>query len=121
MGDFGGENYNNLGMPTTLSLSDLNDLTKLGQYRKGIALDKTLLTRAIVVVSEASRFQAVHMQIQGLLSGALKTIPLKEMDQQYFKNWSDTSNYIRTGAFTPGPQIVVDVLCAPSTDNKKKK
>jgi hypothetical protein len=118
LGDFGGENYNNLGMPTTLSLNDLNELVKLGQYKKGIALDKTLLTRAIVVVSEASRFQAVHMQIQGLLSGALASIPLKQMDTQYFKEWSVTSDAIRAGA---SPRIVVDVLCAPASDNKKKK
>jgi len=58
------------------------------------------------------------MYIQGLLSGVYSTIPLADLDKQYFKNWSKTSDYVRTGAFTPGPQIVVDVLCAPT--NKKK-
>jgi hypothetical protein len=118
--EFGGENYNDLGMPTTLSRNDLNELVALGTYRKGVKLDKTLITRAIVVTSEATRFQAVHMRIQGLLSGVYTSLPLKEMDKQYFKEWSVTSDYIRTGAFTPGPQIVIDVLCAPDTRAKKK-
>jgi hypothetical protein len=117
--EFGGENYNQLGMPTTLSLSDLRELVKLGQYRKGIALDTSLIAIAAVVVAEATRFQAVHMHIQGLLSGIFTNIPLKELDKQYFKNWSKTSDSIRSGAFTPGPQIVVDVLCAPTSKTKK--
>ncbi len=113
-GEFGGENYNQLGMPTTLSLGDIRNLAQLGQYRKGIALDTTLITIAAVVVAEATRFQAVHMHIQGLLSGTFSSIPLRELDKQYFKNWSKTSDSIRSGDFTPGPQIVVDVLCAPT-------
>jgi hypothetical protein len=117
--EFRGENYNQLGMPTTLSLSDLNDLTKLGTYRKGVALDTSLIAIAAVVVAEATRFQAVHMHVQGLLSGIFTNIPLKELDKQYFKEWSKTSDAIRSGAFTPGPQIVVDVLCAPTSKTKK--
>ena len=117
-GEFGGENYNKLGMPATLSMGDLRNLTQLGQYRKGMNLNTSLIAIAAVVVSEATRFQAVHMHIQGLLSGVYSTIPLADLDKQYFKNWSKTSDYLRSGAFTPGPQIVVDVLCAPT--NKKK-
>lgn len=117
-GDFGGENYNQLGMPTTLTLGGIRELTKLGQHSSGMKFDTTLLTRAAVVVAEATRFQAVQMHIQGLLSGAFSSVPLAELDKQYFKNWSKTSNYIRSGAWTPGPQIVVDVLCAPAAKTR---
>jgi hypothetical protein len=116
--EFGGENYNQLGMPTTLSLANLRNLTKLGQYRKGVALDTSLIAIAAVVVAEATRFQAVHMHVQGLLSGIFTNIPLKELDKQYFKEWSKTSDAIRSGAFTPGLQIVVDVLCVPTSKKK---
>ncbi len=114
-GEFGGENYNQLGMPQTLTLSGLNELTELGKFKKGVALDKTLITRAAVVVAEATRFQAVQMSVQGLLSGVYTSIPLAELDKTLFKNWSDTSDKLRAGEWTPGPQIVVDVLCAPKT------
>lgn len=108
--DLGGENYNHLGMARTAGLSDLRRLTELGQFHRGAKLDTELITLAAIVVSEASRFMGVSMHVQGVLSGVFRTISLAELDQKYFTMWSFHSERVRSGVFTPGEQLQVDVL-----------
>ena len=108
--DLCGENYNHLGMPATMGTGDLQRLLQLGQFERGVKLDTKLITFAAIVVAEASRFMGVSMHIQGLLSGAFTSISLAALNKKYFTMWSAHSDRVRSGVFTPGEQLQVDVL-----------
>ena len=110
VGELCGENYNHLGMPASMGSSDLQRIAQLGQFQRGAKLDTTLITFAAVVVAEASRFMGVSMHVQGLLSGAFTSISLAALNKKYFTMWSFHSNRVRSGVFTPGEQLQVDVL-----------
>jgi hypothetical protein len=105
-----GENYNHLGMPASMGASDLQKILDLGQFQRGIKLETKLITFAAIVVAEASRFMAVSMHVQGLLSGAFTSISLAKLNEKYFTMWSSHSDRVRGGVFTPGEQLQVDVL-----------
>jgi len=105
-----GENYNHLGMPATMSMGDLQRLPQLGQFQSGVKLETKLITFAAIVVAEAARFMGVSMHVQGLLSGAFTSISLAALDRKYFTMWSAHSDRVRSGVFTPGEQLQVDVL-----------
>ena len=105
-----GENYNHLGMPPTMGTADLQKLTQLSQFQHGVKLDTKLITFAAIVVAEAARFMGVSMHVQGLLSGAFTSISLATLNKKYFTMWSAHSDRVRSGVFTPGEQLQVDVL-----------
>lgn len=63
-----------------------------------------------IVVAEASRFMGVSMHVQGPLSGAFLSISLAALNRKYFSMWSYHSDRVRSGVFTPGEQIQVEVL-----------
>jgi hypothetical protein len=73
-------------------------------------LDTQTITIAAIVVSEAARFMGVSMHIQGLLSQSFTSISLAALNKKYFTMWSHHSERIRSGVFTPGEQVSVDVL-----------
>lgn len=108
--DLFGENYNHLGMPATMGTADIQRLAQLGQFQMGVNLDTKLITIAAIVVAEGSRFMGVSMHIQGLLSGAFTSISLAALNKKYFTTWSLHSERVRSGVFTPGEQLQVDVL-----------
>ena len=105
-----GENYNHLGMPATMGAGDLQRLSQLGQFARGMKLETKLITFAAIVVAEAARFMGVSMHVQGLLSGVFTSISLADLNKKYFTMWSFHSERIRSGVFTPGEQLQVDVL-----------
>ena len=110
VGELCGENYNHLGMPATMTMGDLERLRLLGQFQRGVKLETQLITFAAIVVSEAARFMGVSMHIQGLLSGAFTSISLAALNKKYFTEWSAHSQRVRSGVFTPGEQVQVEVL-----------
>jgi len=110
VGELCGENYNNLGMPSSMGKSDMQKIGDLASFKKGDALDTKLITFAAIVVSEACRFMAVSMHIQGLLSGVFSNISLTTLDDKYFTCWSKHTAHIRSGVFVPGEQVMVEVL-----------
>lgn len=110
IGELCGENYNHLGMPATMGASDLRRLPELGEFEQGTKLETKLITFAAVAVAEASRFMGVSMRVQGLLSGAFMSISLADLNKKYFTMWSAHSERVRSGVFTPGEQLQVDVL-----------
>jgi hypothetical protein len=52
----------------------------------------------------------VSMHVQGLLSGVFLSISLAALNKKYFTMWSKHSDRVRSGVFTPGEQIQVEVL-----------
>lgn len=87
-------NYNNLGKVGTITLDDLNTIGALGQFRKGVTLDKRSIAIIIALVSEASRFATVATYFTGLtnsrndpwLQNAV-SVDWERLRDTYFTQW----------------------------------
>jgi hypothetical protein len=81
-------NYNSLGTVNNATADMFTAVLELKQYRKGAKLRGDLLVLVAAVVSEAVRFATVSTWFTGLFNGLLPYVPLAQLKDKYFLNWS---------------------------------
>lgn len=83
-----GSNYSHLGTVGFVSLKDLGELVQLGEFRKGVALEKRLCAILFAVVSEASRFATVATYFTGITNKVVSEVNFEYLRSTYFNNWT---------------------------------